>query len=229
MVPPLALVVGVGAATGASFCRSIGQDMRLAMVARSSSVITELAALLPAASAYHCDVTDEILWRNTLTSIVSEHGAPKVVLINTEGGAWGDYGQMPVDRFRHSFDVNVVSLLVMVQALFPDPQNIAPDTRVLISSSPAAFESTERFLGLAPSRAGQRVLAETLDTVLRPAGLSFGLVNINGPIDEPAMREIYGEQPAGFYINPDHIAAHMVELLTKEQMPLHSEIRPPIR
>ena len=100
---------------------------------------------------------------------------------------------------------------------------------VLVSSSPAAFESSERFLGLAPSRAAQRVLAETLDSMLRPSGLSFSLVNINGPIDEPGMRQVYGEQPEGFYINPDDIAALMLELLSADEMPLHSEIRPPIR
>ena len=76
---------------------------------------------MPEATAYVCDVTNEPAWRDTLAKICANHGEPNVVVINTEGGAWGDYANMSVDRFRGSFDVNVVAVLVLMQELFSNP------------------------------------------------------------------------------------------------------------
>ena len=163
---PLFLVVGVGPATGATFCRLIAERYHVVMVARSTRVTEALVSDLPEAIAYTCDVADREAWQTTLGTIRETHGVPTRILVNTESAAWGAYNELSLGQLATSFDVNVVSLLQLVQVLFPTPGEIPADTRLMVSSSPAAYTPPARFLGLAPSRVAQRVLAERQDQSL---------------------------------------------------------------
>jgi NADP-dependent 3-hydroxy acid dehydrogenase YdfG len=200
---PLALIVGVGGATGSAVCTELAANYRLAMVARSSIVIKSLAENFSQAIAYTCDVTNRETWISTLNTIKSEMGLPDYILINTEGGGWGDYTQIAVTDFSNSFEVNVVSLLTLVQTLFPNSASQAP-CRIVINSSPAAYVSHPLFLGIAPSRAAQRVLAETLDAAM--IHVDFSILSIDGAIDETNMRNVYSKKPDEFFIKPATIA-----------------------
>ncbi len=210
---PLALIIGVGSATGSSVCAELAADYRLAMVARTAPVIESLAQQLDQAVSYPCDVTNRASWVATLTAIIDDMGQPEYVLINTEGGGWGDYTQIAAADFSNSFDVNVVSLLTLVQTLFPDGGGQAP-CRIVINSSPAAYVSHPMFLGIAPSRAAQRVLAETLDTAMNQ--VDFSILSIDGAIDEPNMRAAYPREPDEFFIPPAKIAKQVKLLFEQE-------------
>ena len=210
---PLALIVGVGGATGKAVCAALASGYRLAMVARSTQVIDSLAATFERARAYPCDVTDREAWISTLTSITAEMGLPDYILVNTEGGGWGDYTEINISDFSSSFEVNVVSLLMMIQTLFPEPTaqgTSGHKCRIVISSSPAAYLSIPLFLGIAPSRAGQRVLAETLDTAMEH--VDFSILSIDGAIDEPNMRKVYAQKDDAFFIKPSAIATQVKQL-----------------
>jgi len=207
---PLALIVGVGNATGKAVCTELASHYRLAMVARSTNVIGSLATTLEQAGAYPCDVTNRDAWVSTLKTIVAEMGLPDYILVNTEGGGWGEYMQIDVADFSNSFDVNVVSLLLLIQALFPDgvaEASTRSNCRIVISSSPAAYLSIPLFLGIAPSRAAQRVLAETLDEAMD--NVDFSILSIDGAINEPSMRKAYPHKDDDFFIKPAAIATYI--------------------
>jgi NADP-dependent 3-hydroxy acid dehydrogenase YdfG len=135
-------------------------------------------------------------------------------LINTEGGGWGDYTKIDATDFSNSFEVNVVSLLTLIQTLFPDSAR-QPPCRIVINSSPAAYVSHPLFLGIAPSRAAQRVLAETLDAAMNH--VDFSVLSIDGAIDEPNMRNAYSNKPDEFFITPAAIA-NQVRLLFEQEV-----------
>ena len=222
---PTALVVGVGAATGKAVCQTMASDYQLAMVARSQEVIDSLAASLPQASAFACDVSDRKACAETLRDIKARLGTPARILVNTESAAWGAYHDLALDQLSASFEINVVALLQLVQALFPNPESIPADTRIMISSSPAAYNPPARFLGLAPSRVAQRVMAELLHENLSGAGLQFGICSINGAIDEPKMRAVYKDQPASFFISPTLIAQRIADAFDAADFPTKLEVR----
>jgi NADP-dependent 3-hydroxy acid dehydrogenase YdfG len=219
---PLALIVGVGGATGNAVCTELAANYRLAMVARSSTVINSVAEKFSHAIAYPCDVTNRETWISTLNTIKSEMGQPNDILINIEGGGWGDYRQISVTDFSNSFEVNVVSLLTLVQTLFPINTNPA-HCRIVINSSPAAYLSNPLFLGIAPSRAAQRVLAETLDAAMDH--VNFSILSIDGAIDEPNMRNAYSQKPDAFFIKPAAIANQVRMLFEQEVMDKSVTIR----
>ncbi len=221
----VALIVGVGRATGQALCRQWSERYKLALVARSQEFITNLADELPEAHAYPCDVADRQTWAKTLQSIRDQLGVPKRILINTEAATWGEYDQLSLDELDNSFDVNAISLLQLVQTLFPNKQDIPRDTRIMISSSPAAYNPQARFLGLAPSRVAQRVMAELLHANLAEYGLAFSVFSINGVIDEPKMRAVYSDQPTSFFIQPEDIARKMVEVFESDDFDTAVEMR----
>jgi NAD(P)-dependent dehydrogenase (short-subunit alcohol dehydrogenase family) len=147
--------------------------------------------------------------------------------MNTESAVWGAYSELPLDRFAQSFDVNVVSLLQLVQTLFPKQDDIPADTRLVVSSSPAAYEPAPVFMGLAPSRVAQRVLAELLNESLAESGLQFSVLSIDGAIDEPAMRLMFANQPTTFFIQPADIASLVKQLFEADTLALQTSIGAP--
>jgi NAD(P)-dependent dehydrogenase (short-subunit alcohol dehydrogenase family) len=225
MVREAALVVGVGRATGQALCRQWADRYKLILVARSNEFIRALAEELPDAHALPCDVADREAWGATLRRIRDEFGLPKRILINTEAAAWGEYNALSLEQLDRSFDINAISLLQLVQTLFPNKETIPTGTRIMISSSPAAYNPPARFLGLAPSRVAQRVMAELLHANLAGHGLAFSVFSINGAIDEPKMRAIYTDKPTSFFIQPNDIAKAMVNLFDSEDFRLAAEIR----
>jgi NAD(P)-dependent dehydrogenase (short-subunit alcohol dehydrogenase family) len=221
----VALIVGVGRATGQAMCRQWSHRYKLVLIARSKEVITALADELPDAHALPCDVANRDAWGATLRRILEEFGVPKRILINTEVAAWGEYNTLSLDQLDNSFDVNAISLLQLVQTLFPNKDEIPSGTRIMISSSPAAYHPPARFLGLAPSRVAQRVMAELLHENLARHGLAFSVLSINGAIDEPKMRAMNKDKPTSFFIQPNDIAKAMVRLFDSEDFMLAAEIR----
>ena len=220
----VALVVGVGPTTGARVCRLLGEHHTVAMVARSRHVIDSLVGELPDAHGFQCDISDRDRWGETLRQIIGEVGVPTKILLNAESAAWGPYNELSLGRFSASFEVNAVGLLQMVQALFPAPETIANGTRMVISSSPAAYDPPARMLGLAPARVAQRVLAELLHESLSPHGLEFSVFSIDGAIDEPRMRAAYPDRPTSFFIQPDDIAASIMDVFQAESFELSTGI-----
>ena len=221
---PFALIVGVGGATGRAVCERFGASHRLAMVARSRDVTEELAARLPEARAYASDVSDAAHWAATLTEIEAEFGKPDRILFNVERAAWGDYNELDLEVLADSFGVNVLGLMVLVRTLYPSRAAITKPCRLLVSSSPAAYGSAPLFLGTAPSRAAQRVVAETLHAMLSEHGLSLGVLSIAGMIDEPGMRSVYPDAPDEAFIRPEAIAERVFDLFAADAFPERSEI-----
>ena len=225
MAREVALVVGVGPATGQAVCRQWSDRYKLILVARSTEFITALAHELPDAHALPCDVADRDAWAATLGRIRVEFGLPKRILINTEAAAWGEYNTLSLAQLDNSFDINAVSLLQLVQTLFPNKEAIPAGTRIMISSSPAAYHPSVPFLGLAPSRVAQRVMAELLNEHLACHGLAFSVFSINGAIDQPKMRAMYIDKPTSFFIQPNDIARARVSLFDDEDFKLSAELR----
>ena len=222
---PIALIVGVGVATGAAIARLWAAECTLVMVARSDAVIGPLAQALPDAHAFQCDVSDRAHWEATLQQITAQFGVPQRILVNTESAAWGAYHELSLEQLEMSFRVNVIAVLQMVQVLFPKDGASLDGVRIMISSSPAAYQPPPQFLGLAPSRVAQRVLAELLHDNMAALDVQFCVYSINGAIDEPKMRAAYPNQSDDFFIAPETIAAAMARVFASDPFVRQAEIK----
>src|SRR5690606_1436878 len=113
---PLALVTGVGPGTGAAVVRRFAAGgYRVAMLARDAQRLAALAAEIPDTIAVPCDVTDAAALEAAITRI----GAPKVVVHNAVGGAFGNFMDIDPAVLQRNFDINAMALLRLAQLTTP--------------------------------------------------------------------------------------------------------------
>ncbi|GAA2416847.1 SDR family NAD(P)-dependent oxidoreductase [Streptomyces glaucosporus] len=163
---PTAVVTGAGSGIGAATARRLAAEgYRTVLAGRRAERVEALAAELTGAGhqalPYALDVTD----RAAVDALAERLGplAPGSVLVNNAGGALGldpvATGD-PAD-WRAMYEVNVLGVLNMTQALLP-ALTASGDGTVLVVSSTAGHGTYEGGAGYVAAKHGAHVLAETL-------------------------------------------------------------------
>src|SRR5690349_9366688 len=106
---PVALVSGVGPGTGASVARRFSRGgYAVAMLARDKDRLAGLEREIENARGYQCDVSDQAQVDATVDRVVSELGAPKVLVHNAVGGAFATFLEIEPDVLNQNFQVNTM-------------------------------------------------------------------------------------------------------------------------
>jgi NAD(P)-dependent dehydrogenase (short-subunit alcohol dehydrogenase family) len=203
---PLAIVTGVGPGTGTALVRRFHEGgYQVAMLARSEKRLSELARELPDAFAKPCDVADPAALLATLESIEAQAGSPKVVIHNAVGGAFANFLDIAPEILERNFRVNVMALLHL--ARWAAPRMTAHEGGALIATgNTSAVRGRANFAGFAPTKAAQRILAESIAREMGPKGVHVAYLLIDAVIDVPWTRERYKDKPDDFFIHPAAIA-----------------------
>jgi NAD(P)-dependent dehydrogenase (short-subunit alcohol dehydrogenase family) len=199
------LITGVGPGTGAALARRFAEGYRVAMLARSADRLAELEKQLPGSRGYACDVTDTEALHATLERVRGELGAPETLIHNAVGGAFGDFLTIDPAVLEANFQVNTMALLHLARALAPDMIE-AGHGAILCTGNTSAYRGKAYFAGFAPSKAAQRVLAESLARTLGPRGVHVAYLAIDAVIDLPWTRKRFAGKPDSFFCKPDDIA-----------------------
>ena len=202
----ICLVTGVGPGTGSALARRFAAaGYQVAMLARTESRLRELAAELPGASAYPCDVADEAQVAATLARVNRELGAPSVLIHNAVGGAFGDFLEIEPAVLQRNFAINTMALLHLARGVAPAMIEAGEGT-ILVTGNTSAYRGKARFAGFAPTKAAQRVLAESLARSLGPTGIHVAYLAIDAVIDVPWARQQFRDKPDEFFAKPSAIA-----------------------
>lgn len=206
MAEPICLITGVGPGTGAALSRRFTRGgYRIAMLARDRERLTRLEAEVTGSRGYVCDVTDEAAINDTVAQVKDDLGSPEVVIHNAVGGAFGDFLEIEPDTLAYNFQVNTMGLLHLARAVAPDM--IAAGKGVIIASgNTSALRGKPRFAGFAPTKAAQRILAESMARTLGPNGIHVAYIVIDAVIDLEWTRKMLPDKPDDFFIQPDAIA-----------------------
>ncbi len=203
---PVALITGVGPGTGAALARRFAAGgYRCALLARDADRIAALAASLPGALAVPCDVADEHALAAAHAHIVSTLGAPGVVLSNAVGGARGDFMTIEPAVLRRNFEVNVMALLQLGRLCAP-AMIAAGRGAIVVTGNTSAHRGRALFAGMAPTKAAQRILAESMARTLGPQGVHVAFLTIDAVIDVPWTRKAFSDKPDVFFTQPDDLA-----------------------
>ncbi len=206
MSDPVCLVTGVGPGTGAALARRFARGgYRVAMLARDEARLARLAQDIPGAHGFGCDVTDEAALNATCARIAAELGPPRVAIHNAVGGAFGDFQAIDPGVLRHNFEVNTMALLTLARALAPAMVE-AGEGAIVCTGNTSAHRGVANFAGFAPSKAAQRILAESIARSLWPRGVHVAYVTIDAVIDLAWTRQMHADKPDDFFITPDAIA-----------------------
>lgn len=206
MAEPVCLITGVGPGTGAALSRRFARGgYRVAMLARDRERLTRLETEIADARGYVCDVTDEAAVNAAVAQVKDDLGSPEVVIHNAVGGAFGDFLEIKPETLAYNFQVNTMGLLYLARAVAPDM--IEAGKGVLIASgNTSALRGKPRFAGFAPTKAAQRILAESMARTLGPNGIHVAYIVIDAVIDLEWTRKMLPDKPDDFFIQPDAIA-----------------------
>ena len=209
MSDPVCLISGVGPGTGAALARRFASGgYRVAMLARDEDRLRTLESGIEGSRAYVCDVSNSEAVSATVARVRGDLGAPTVLVHNAVGGAFGDFLEVEPEQLRANFEVNVMGLLYLARALAPAMIE-AGRGAIMVTGNTSARRGMPRFAGFAPTKAGQRILAESMARSLGPQGVHVAYFVIDAVIDLEWTRRRMPDQPDDFFIKPEAIAENV--------------------
>jgi NADP-dependent 3-hydroxy acid dehydrogenase YdfG len=221
---PLALVTGVGPGTGAAVARRFAEGgYRVAMLARDADRLAALAHEIPDSIAAPCDVADA----SALARVVAEVGDPKVVVHNAVGGAFGTFSQIEAEALRRNFEINTMALFNLARLTTP-AMVAAGEGALIVTGNTSATRGRASFAGFAPTKAAQRILAESLARDLGPKGVHVAYLIIDAVIDVPWQRQRLPDAKGDFFCSPASIAGEVFHLAhqPRDAWSFLAEVRP---
>jgi NAD(P)-dependent dehydrogenase (short-subunit alcohol dehydrogenase family) len=203
---PVCAVVGVGPGNGAAFARRFAKEgFAVALLARSDKLTKDLAAELPGARGYTCDVTDAASVAGAFAAVRAEMGEVDTVVYNAGSGTWGVLEDVTPEAFEASWRVNALGSFLVAKDVAPGMKARGRGSIVFIGAT-ASRRGVPFTTAFAPAKAAQKSLAEALARHLWPAGVHVALVIVDGVVDLPTTRQRAPDKPASFYIQPDDVA-----------------------
>jgi short-subunit dehydrogenase len=203
---PVAVVTGVGPGTGAAIARRFAHGgYAVAMLARNRDRLAALERDISNSRSYPCDVTDETQLDATINAIRADLGEPKVLVHNAVGGAFGNFMEIDSKALNQNFQVNTMALLYLARRLAP-AMVAAGEGAIIASGNTSALRGKASFAGFAPTKAAQRILAESIARELGPKGVHVAYVLIDAVIDLEWTRKRFADAPDEFFIKPSAIA-----------------------
>jgi NAD(P)-dependent dehydrogenase (short-subunit alcohol dehydrogenase family) len=211
----ICVVVGVGPGNGAALARRFAQEgYAVALLARTTEVSEPLAASLPDARAYRCDVTDAASVAQTFAAIERDLGPVHTLVYNAGGGTWGTIEDIDPAVLETSFRVNTLGLMLAAKLVIPQMKAQGGGNVVVIGAT-SARRGLARTAGFAPAKAAQKSLAESMARHLWPQQIHVALIILDGVVDLPRTRAMMKDKPDEFFIAPDDVADTAFHLTTQ--------------
>ena len=205
MEDDVCLITGVGPGTGRALVERFAQTYRVAMLARNAERLSDIETAVPGAKAYPCDVTDYAELAETVAAVSADLGNPKIVIHNAVGGTFGDFLTIDPDALERNFRVNVMAFLHLARATAPAMIERG-EGAIVCTGNTSAYRGVSNFSGFAPTKAAQRILAESMARRLGPDGVHVAFVAIDAVIDLAWTRKRTPDAPDDFFCKPADIA-----------------------
>ena len=212
MTAPVALVAGVGRGTGGAVARRFATaGYRIALLARSEGRLKEFEAKLDGSLAIPCDVSNEAAINEAVAICMSEMGVPDVVVHNAPRGVFGTFQEIDPRDMEEAFRVNTMSLLYLARAVAADMINRGSGA-IIVTGNTSAFRGKPDYSGFAPTKAAQRILAESMARDLGPKGIHVAYVMIDAVIDLRWTRRSRPHLKDEDFAKPDDLAESIFQV-----------------
>jgi NAD(P)-dependent dehydrogenase (short-subunit alcohol dehydrogenase family) len=200
------VVAGVGPGNGAALSRRFAAGgYRVAMLARTPETLAGLEREVPNTRAFPVDVSDRAAVEATFGRIRDSLGPVDVLIHNAAAGARQEFLDLEPETLERTFKVNVLSLLHCGQLAARDMLQRGGGA-IVVTGNTAARRGMPAFAGFAPTKAAQRILAESMARSLGPRGIHVAYVVIDAVIDLPWTRKRMPSAPDDFFAKPGAIA-----------------------
>jgi len=211
------VVAGVGPGNGTSLSRKFAAEgYRVAMLARSEDRLRSLEKEISGSTGYAVDIGDRDQVRETIARITRELGLVNVLVHNAAAGAFNSFMDAEPATLELTFRTNVMSLLHLGQAVVPDMLEAGRGDIVVIGNT-SAWRGSANFAAFAPTKAAQRILAQSMARSLGPQGVHVAYVVVDAVIDVPWTRKVNPNRPDEFFSQPAEIAESVYHLTQQKR------------
>jgi NAD(P)-dependent dehydrogenase (short-subunit alcohol dehydrogenase family) len=218
------LLTGVGPGTGTALSRRFASGgYKVAMLARDTGRLSELAADIPNSYSFPCDVSDETELEEVVAAVVDKLGAVHTVIHNAVSANLTDFMDLKAEDLRRNFETNTVSLLRLAQLTAPGMIERGEGV-ILATGNTSAYRGKANFAGFAPTKAAQRILLESIARSVGPKGIHAFYVAIDAVIDVPWTREAFKGRPDEFFCKPDDIAEECFKIAHQRKSTWSSDV-----
>lgn len=212
MNKPVCVVVGVGPGNGAALARRFhAAGYAVALMARSTALISELGRELEGARPYACDVGDEASVAQAFSALAAEMGPVEALIYNAGSGVWGTIEEVTPQAFEQAWRVNALGALLTSQQVV-GPMKRAGRGSIVFIGATASRRGNVKTAAFAPAKAAQRSLAESMARHLWPAGVHVSLLMVDGVVDLPRTRQMMPGKPDTFFVAPNDVAEAALQL-----------------
>lgn len=229
MAQPVCLITGVGDGTGAALARRFAKGgYQVAMWARNRARLEALEKEIANAKAYICELANLEALLATVEAVHSEMGAPSVLVHNAVSATFKTFLEADPEDLERNFRINTTSLLYLARALAPAMID-AGHGAIMVTGNTAALRGIPTYAVFAPTKAAQRILAQSLARDLGPKGVHVAYITIDAAIDTPWTRIPFNpDKPDDFFSKPEAIAEEVFHVAHQDRSTwsFDVEIRP---
>jgi NAD(P)-dependent dehydrogenase (short-subunit alcohol dehydrogenase family) len=197
------------------------------MLARNEERLKALEGEIEDAVPFICDVSNEDVVNETVAQIVAQMGPPSVLIHNAVRGYRGTFLEVEPIQLEKNFRVNVMGLMYMARAVAPHMIE-AGKGAIICTGNTASLRGKDFFSAFAPTKAAQRILAQSMARDLGPKGVHVAFIVIDAVIDLEWTRQAFDGAKDDFFIKPSAIAdeAFHVAHQDKSAWSFDIELRP---
>ncbi|WP_311174084.1 SDR family NAD(P)-dependent oxidoreductase [Halobellus ordinarius] len=225
-----AVIAGVGPGLGESLARKFAAEgCRVALFARTESVIEELAADLPDPGqglAVPTDLSDVDEIRAGFATVREKFGPVDVLVNHASAASWQGLLDLDVEEFERAWAVGGRGAFVCSKEAVGDMVESGGGT-VIFTGATSAVRSLGGTIGFTAAKFAARGMAMDIAQEYGPEGVHVAHVVIDGQIDGPGTREQHPDRSPDTFLNPDEMAEtywHLVEQDNIDTMPFEVHI-----
>lgn len=226
---PVCLITGVGEATGTALARRFTSGgYRVAMVARNAERLQALEQELPGSKPYVCDIGDLSALNGMVAAVRRDFGSPEILIHNAVAHSFEPFLDADPETLERNFRVNTTALLYLARAVAPD-MIAAGHGAIMVTGNTASLRGVPNYALFAPTKAAQRILAESLARDLGPKGIHVGYITVDAAIDAAWLGpddkrppwlsppEDWPHKREDYFAKPDAIAAEVYHLVHQDR------------
>ena len=230
---PICMITGLGEGTGGYTAKKFSKEgYRIAMLARSAERLERFEKELEGSKGYVCDVSNIDHLKETCSQIKKDMGSPEVLIHNAVKGNFEKLLDGKPEWLEENFRINTTSLMYLAHELIPDMIKSKKGV-IIVTGNTAAKRGIANTPYFAPTKAAQRILAQSLARDFGPKGIHVAYLMVDASINTPWTRtriEKQINQPDIIFAQPEDIANEIFHIARQERSAwsFDVEIRPDI-
>jgi len=191
--PGVAVIVGVGEGLGAALAQRFAASYKVALIARSPTIIEKVAAEIKAgggfAQAIPSDATlpDQIAGAHK--QIAHDLGPIDILIFNGGRRPIGRLMETTPEVFEETWRLHTFGAFLWSREVVPAMLSRGTGT-ILITGATAGIRPWPNSAAFAPAKFAVRGLAQVMARDLHPQGIHVAYVNVDGGIDMPLLRNL---------------------------------------